>query len=554
MPGRWQPSRFCDSDDSDRGVIIDGGLTRDEFNLRTAQEMRRVGKIAPWHKSSKYLKYRDGIEAAYLGLSDSINGKYTGGHNKFHARQAQNLSIITANASDARKWGIREGEPFVEQGECRTSLHGDDGTCEKWPINYQNVEILILRIHQYKNHLCHSMYGSILVLVCSKSSKHEPARYRCLKTCENLSHLHRLSVWNLELEAWTCLNHSFMGCHDWVFECTTYGFLSHASDTFIHGAHLVISGELTPLDIKKHNLYDWWRVGIDRENYNINLSEWQNQNKTGLVLTTTEMIWWQWENKFRPAMMKLQEEEEKKGNLHKWEDREYRQKKLSELAKDVGTVINKNPLTKWPYKLVSDPMHCWHTYCERQGETTIYTVLQITRNKKLARKCIKKTRLEWFIKDFNKYINKCSVQRINKKWSFNATGPRYRELSDRFNYIWLTAGWMEHHKIENELKKINIDDLRNCNLNDVSINWDLLVSSYILATKWVVHKHMRRAFAAMFKQLFQKCNSSIRGPMVQCMIHHYRHGWDLIVNNDTQMVFCFLNFRLFVYLLILFVT
>ena len=539
MPGRWEPSRFCDSDDSDRGVIIDGGITRNEFETRTQQEMNRVETIAPWHKPSKYLKYRNGIEALYLGLSDSINGKYTGGHNIYHADSAQNLPIRTADAQAVAKWDIAQGEPFVEQVELCTGLGGDDGECSNWPIRYKNICIVILRIHQYKKHLTHSLYGSILLLLCSKSSKHLPARYHILKICEQLSNLKHLTVWNIKLSAWSCLPHSFLGCHDWVFECCIYGFLSHASNTFLHCVMLIVCGKPKPLDIKKHKLYEWFLTGIDRNNYNIDLAEWRRGKKTGIVLTTTELVRYQWEEKLRPALIEFQETEDRNGNLHKWEDDEYSQTKMSDLAKSIGTNLNKNPLTNWDYNIYMDSMHAFHTYCERQTETTIYTVIQICGNKKLAKECVGKAGLEWLNHDFSKYIKKVSVKRVNHKWSFNATGPRYRELNDRLYYILLATGWIEYHKIENALSNVNIDSLRNGNLSNIAVNWDLFLPTLKLAVKYVTRKHMRRAYAAMLKQSIEIVDPSQVPPTIQCMLDHYRDGWDLIVTEDTEMVFNF---------------
>ncbi|MGB1097613.1 MAG: hypothetical protein ACPG2Y_03370, partial [Acholeplasmataceae bacterium] len=172
IPGRWEPTRFEDSDDSDPGIIIDGGLTRNEFDMRTKIEMNRVKTIAPWHKESKFLKWRSGIDALYLGLSDSINGKYTGGFNKYHAQEVYDQEIQIADDNAASKWDIDIGEPYIEMPECCTGIHGDDGECLNWPIGYQNVEVALLRIHMYKEHLTHSFYSQILVLVCSESSKH----------------------------------------------------------------------------------------------------------------------------------------------------------------------------------------------------------------------------------------------------------------------------------------------------------------------------------------------------------------------------------------------
>ena len=178
--------------------------------------MDRVNLIAPMTKHDPFLKSRSGIDALYLGLSDSINGKFTAGFNKFHHCEVSNREIHLAGANKAKKWDIQIGEPYVEMGECRTGVHGDDGECLHWPTNFNNVMILLLRIHMYKKHLTHSLYSSILLLICSKSSKYVPARYRLLKICEELSHLYTLTIWNICLSAWMCFTHDFAGCHDWV--------------------------------------------------------------------------------------------------------------------------------------------------------------------------------------------------------------------------------------------------------------------------------------------------------------------------------------------------
>ena len=136
-----------------------------------------------------------------------------------------------------------------------------------------------------------------------------------------------------------CFTHYFAGCHDWVFEstgifmlfkciiyyllcarvnfCIAYGFLNHASDTNIHGAMLMVSGDPTPLNPKYHDLYKWFVAGIPRKHYNIDLSQWRQKKLSGLVLTTTEMIEWQWEEKLKPAMIAQQEKDAENGNLNK---------------------------------------------------------------------------------------------------------------------------------------------------------------------------------------------------------------------------------------------
>ena len=326
--------------------------------------MTRVNTIAPMITHDKYLKSRSGIAALYLGLSDGINGKNSGGHNMFHANEFADTIIQIADANTAYLWTIDPGEPFHDDTEkCTTGLCGDDANMANWPSNCGNVAAVELRIKQWKKHLNHSVYSSVLVLVCSKSSKYIPCRYRILKICEELSNVHRLSVWNLEISAWTCIEHHFSGCHDWVFTCTVYGMLNHASDQFLHGAMIVACGRPTAIDKRKHKLYRWFLAGIPRKNYNIDLEEWRRNAKSGIALTTTEMIKYQWEEKLKPALAKLQEEESDNGNLHKWDDVDYRNKKMTDLATSIGTNINRNPLTSWEYNLLTESMQVFIIIC-----------------------------------------------------------------------------------------------------------------------------------------------------------------------------------------------
>ena len=84
-------------------------------------------------------------------------------------------------------------------------------------------------------------------------------------------------------------------------------------------------------------MYDWFVAGVPRENYSIDLSEWRRYNKTGIVLTTTELIKYQWEEKLQPAIIEAQKNDK---NLNKWGDKSYRQKKMAKLANNCRINLN----------------------------------------------------------------------------------------------------------------------------------------------------------------------------------------------------------------------
>ena len=317
--------------------------------------------------------------------------------------------------------------------------------------------------------------------------------------------------------------------------CTAYGFLNHASDTNIHGAMLMVSGDPTPLNPKYHDLYQWFVAGIPRKHYSIDLSQWRKRKLSGLVLTTTEMIEWQWEKKLKPAMIKLQEEDAKKGNLNKWDDSKYCNDKMTELATSNETVINKDPLTLWKYNLLTEMMHAYHNYMSRQVLTSVYTLIQELQNKRLVMKCLGKTNLRWFICDARKYLLDVSMKKIDLKWNFNATGPKWRELCDVMYYVWIAAAWIEHYRIEKILGKFDINDIKN-NLNCVDFNWEIFVATLKYSVKYVSHKHLRRAYASMFKQTVEVVPPSQIPNTIKCMMHHYRNGYNIQCRCDTQMV------------------
>lgn len=360
----------------DDGPCIDGGLSRNEYEARTKQEMDRVNKIAPYTKHSKTLKSRNGIAAVYLGLSDNINGKKVRGWSAFHASEIDDPeNIATATAEDAKYWDIDEGEPFVVMPECVTGLHGDDGQCIKWPVKYQNIDIAFVRIHMFKNMLHHSQFSSVVVLICSESSKSEIARVKTLEICEQLSNLHKLTIWNIELSCWMCFHHSFHGCHDWVYEVSLHGFLNHASTYFLHNVNKIDQGQIKCLDNNFDSLYESFVDGIPRNNYNINLDLWQREGRTGLCLTTTEMIEWQWTHKLEPAIRKEFDDLRCKNELFKWNDREFRNKRLRTLAKNKHINLNRNPRCKWKYNLLTESMHCWFSYMKGLILSTIYNIV-----------------------------------------------------------------------------------------------------------------------------------------------------------------------------------
>ena len=368
--GRSYPGRIKNVRLNEDGPIIDGGLTRNAYEKRTAAENERVKLIAPWIKPKESLSYREGICALYLGLSDNINGKHTKGWSNYHITEAGNVRYATQR--QATFWGIENEDPFVEMDECVSGIHSDDGDMDKWPIGYQNINLTKLSIKMYKNSLNHSQYASVLLLCSAESSKDSDVRYYVLKQCEDLSNLDRISVWNVEESCWMCMKHTFYGCHDWPMECTLYGLLGHSSRYYLHMAMLIREGEIKPIDgFDNKQLLQIFIDGIPRENYQIDLDEWQENKKSGTCLTTTEMIQYQWD-KLSPVLTTTIQNAMRRNTYDKWNNHSYHIQQLSKLAINQEINLNRDPLTQWVYNVITEMMHAYHTYMKYQTKGTVY--------------------------------------------------------------------------------------------------------------------------------------------------------------------------------------
>ena len=181
-------------------------------------------------------------------------------------------------------------------------------------------------------------------------------------------------------------------------------------------------------------------------------------------------------------------------------------------------------------------MHAWHAYMKRMTLTIVYTVINETKNKEHAIEIISKCKVKWFIHDFKQYIQDINVKNNTTHWVLNATGPQWRELCDRLYYILFAASWYEYHKIEKVLKHYDLNNLKNGDINTIAINWSLFLPTLKYTVKYVTHKHMRRAYAAMFRQSVEIVHPSIIPPTIACIIHHYRNGYALSCNLDEEMV------------------
>ena len=131
---------------------------------------------------------------------------------------------------------------------------------------------------------------------------------------------------------------------------------------------------------------------------------------------------------------------------------------------------------------------------------------------------------------------------MSKDWNFNATGPQLREICEMIHYVWFYAGWIEHDKIEDEIKHINIDDIRQGNFNNVTFDWSILLPTLKLSLKYVIHKSMRRAYSCMFKKSIEYNESGEMPHTISQMHKYYRHAWNLICKFDNEMVCVTMHF------------
>ena len=140
------------------------------------------------------------------------------------------------------------------------------------------------------------------------------------------------------------------------------------------------------------------------------------------------------------------------------------------------------------------------------------------------------------IKQVDKFVkqNPSASLDVNMHWTSN--GNYDKRICDTISLAFHEAAWIDHAHIENQLSHLSEQDLQPENLSNVAMDFSLFLNTLKLATRYVAHKKLRRAYAGMWSSRLPVAPEGYLPVVMQDTKSNLRQGFNLYLNFYPEMV------------------
>lgn len=514
-------------------IAISTGLTRQQFIDRKQAELTRIASNAPWQYVNKFTRVRNAIEALQMLASDHYDSSCVAGITALHHSLTGEIPVNIADECNATQWDIAEGDPFkvLSNFHAFSGKKSDDSPSQNWPTEVNSITIGGIWGFFWKpGMLAHSRYSCVASIISAESCHSLTVRLETMKQMSDLTNLKQLVFWSNVDACWICIPKHTNGCgYDWVFETSVCGVLGHMSTYCLHGISEIINGEPQAIPFEISKLTEIFLADIDPANYDIDLAVWKLNCHSGYVLTTPEI----YDRYVEIANEKFSEKLEQarlKKKLHKFTDDKYVQQIRNEIAKTAKIYVNNTSQYTWRYNLSTDYFHAFDAYIFHLVQIlglTIHVVNRFAPQDSIS--CIQGMHINFVTKSYEKYIANNHNRSIKKDWNFTSNGHGYKMICAQIGFAQNEAAWKEHHKIDNALENVSVDDIINGEYADIDMS--LFIGTLKLAAQYTAHKFLRRGWSGIVR-------STTTSQSIQDTKYYWRKGFNILRKFGEEAVKC----------------
>lgn len=519
----------------DTNVKINVGLTNKQFKKRKKQETERCANHSSWTKVPESTIVRQASEALTFLISDHWHSKSTFGHSKFNYQSVSVNNLKYATVDDATYWGIDENDPFIHVLPLlKSGFKADDAPMPNWPTETASKTIGAIFGFFWKNGLLsHSRYSAIVTIISGEGCHSNVVRYEILTQLSDLSKISVIVFWCFNFNCWICIDHKFLCCFDWPFECSIGGFLGPTSKLPFHGLCQFIDGECLAVNFDESKLKQLFESEIPVSNFDIDFDEWTRESKSGYVLTTTKCIQYQ-AKRAQKCYINALAKAESDGTIERLCCNGNKLMNLRrKIAHQLCVYTIKNPICEWEYSFITDFFHAFNNY-------NLYTIKLLG----LQTHCIFKNptnqskqifssiQIPFVLKSFEKYIDSNKSANLDVEWHFTSNGFGYKLICNKINSAINTACWIEHRKLNHYMSINNVNSW-----SDI-IDMSRLIPTMKFAASYVAHKYLRRGWSILW-------SSTLKPNSMQQMKFWWRKGFYILLNFIPEVV-CLFMFKFFV--------
>ena len=316
-----------------------------------------------------------------------------------------------------------------------------------------------------------------------------------------------------------------------------------------HGITEFIDGEPCAVPFDRDLLTKIFLNDMSPDKYNINFDEWRNQRKSGVVLTTSECIKYM-QKEFNREWGNLLIKTQKSGKLYLFNDKKYCQRKASEIARKLSIYVNKVSKHDWDYNMSTDLFHGFNTHMLYSSVwLLVFSHCILLNDVSDSIFVIDSIGLPWLTKAAKEYLDLNRSRSLDNAWNLTSNGHNYKLICNNLYCGYLSLSWTAHDKLEIQLQDsgVTIHDLENN--NNVNIDMSFFVPMLKIASQYVAHKNIRRAFSIFWSSTTDKHNGDGLPPTVKKLKYHLNKSfWNLlnfsaetvcqvrVVNTKTQIV------------------
>ena len=278
-------------------VLMSTGITKYMLEKRTKEILARVDAYCPMRNVSTTTRVRNVGLAFELLMTDHFNCSRATGKSECHFSMLNPLHVKEVTFEESEEWDIEEGARFIDcqkNGDtlnCRSAFKADDSPFQNFPKDTNSVTVGGAWHFCWTKGLTHSKYSNIITLVSGEGGHSDLVRYQALKQVSDMSKKKKFAIWCHIYECFVGIHNKFYACLDWCAESAIFGFFGATATFAVHGITGFIEGN--PYAIDCRNLAVIRRIfetDIDPLNYDFDFEKWRTEERSGFVLTNTEIL------------------------------------------------------------------------------------------------------------------------------------------------------------------------------------------------------------------------------------------------------------------------
>ena len=340
--------------------------------------------------------------------------------------------------------------------------------------------------------LFHCRHSCIAILVSGKGCHSRSVIGIICEQLTQIATLKKMRIWSSKLNCWCCYNVDFGWSSDWIFECAVFGLLGPTSEYFLHGLTYFNNGEPQCVNNSRTSLFNAFKAGIQRENFNINFQEKRDSNWTGYCLTNNDIVKYWSETIFKPEF----DNRKARCRADNWQRRSYRVRKRRAIAKvkSIPVLYGKHVFI---YKMKTELFHAFDTW---QGTLFRYIVYfthvscQWSLNDTM--KIVDEIEVTYLSNQVRTWLNTVGSRNLKKTMQLRTDGTGYKKICQRLPQALWRGMWLC-----NDYEEPVIQEFLT---NGEEVDKSTFFPNVIFCSLWNIHYHSRRMWSIMW-QTFIKC-------------------------------------------------